>query len=157
MQFKYRENAFYTNWREGGGDRDSITALKYCEEDPGIPIQQVVVPRLLDDGSVSQEYEDIIKQLSSEVLLNNTKSRKEEKERQERNENLLREEQKKSSDLEKLFSQKLKVFEIPEVKESSDRKLRSLIRRSKNEPELYAYTTLLIGIEKGIIKDERED
>jgi len=156
MQVKYRDSAFFTNWREDGGDREEITALAYYPDDPGIPQQQVNEKRLLDDGTVNPKYEDIVRQLSNEVILKNTKTRKAQKEKQERDTQLLREEKRKSSELEKLFSTKLQVFEIDEVKNSKNRKLRSLIRRSKNQPELYAYTTILLGLEKGIFKDESE-
>lgn len=157
MQLKYRDNAFFTNWREDGGDREEITAIAYYPDDPGIPAQQVNEKRLSDDGSVNVKYEDIVRQLGNECILENTKRRKRQKEKEERDAQLLREEKRKSTELEKLFSTKLQVFEIDEVKNSKNRKMRSLIRRSKNQPELYAYTTILLGLEKGIFKDESSE
>jgi type I restriction enzyme R subunit len=47
-------------------------------------------------------------------------------------------------ELERLFNSKLACFEILEIKNSKNRKLRSKIRKAKNEIELMAYTSLLV-------------
>ena len=54
------------------------------------------------------------------------------------------EEREKAKELERLFNSKLACFEILEIKNSKNRKLRSKIRKAKNEIELMAYTSLLV-------------
>lgn len=51
---------------------------------------------------------------------------------------------------EALFEAKLEAFEIPVVKNSKNKALKSKIRRSKNHIEVFAYTTMLIMEEEKI-------
>ena len=43
-----------------------------------------------------------------------------------------------------LYEAKLEAFEIPEIKNSKNRKLKSLIRKSKTLGEIQAYTAVLV-------------
>jgi hypothetical protein len=45
---------------------------------------------------------------------------------------------------ETLFAMKLEAFEIPEIKESSNREMKAKIRKSKSPMEVQAYTTILL-------------
>lgn len=45
---------------------------------------------------------------------------------------------------EALFAMKLEAFEIPEIKESSNREMKAKIRKSKTPMEVQAYTTILL-------------
>ena len=51
---------------------------------------------------------------------------------------------KAARDFEKLFEYKLETFEIPEIKESKNRLLKSKLRRSKSIPEVNLYAILLV-------------
>ena len=55
------------------------------------------------------------------------------------------ERRKAADELESLFRAKLEAFEIPEVRDSENRELRSRIRKSKSLTELYSITAALIA------------
>ena len=57
------------------------------------------------------------------------------KKQQERNE---------AKRLEDLFNAKLATFEIPEIKQSKNRKMKAKIRKAKNSVEMQAYATILL-------------
>ena len=61
-----------------------------------------------------------------------------------------RKEQEQSKKLEELFNAKLEVFEIDTIKNSTNRKMKARMRKSKNRYELLAYTVMLL-------KDEIEN
>lgn len=65
-----------------------------------------------------------------------------------------KEQQQKTQMLEKLFALKLQAFEIPEIRDSTNKKLRTKLRRAQNEIEMNTYATLLIGMENGIFKED---
>jgi hypothetical protein len=53
-------------------------------------------------------------------------------------------EHERAKKLEQLFEYKLETFEIPEIKESKNRLLKSKLRRSKSVPEVNLYAILLV-------------
>ena len=68
-----------------------------------------------------------------------------ERHRQERESKVKREKERhESKRLEQLFNLKLQTFEIPEIKESTNRKLKAKIRKAKNLVEMNAYATILL-------------
>lgn len=141
----YLPNAFWTNWQLKGEDKNNITALKRLDDGNTIQIAA---------SQGSNDYKNLISQLSENLITKNTVERFNKKEN-EKTETRLREEQKsKSKLLEELFSYKLKVFESEIIKNSENRKIKSKIRKAKTPMEVNAFATLLIGIEEGII-DER--
>jgi TRAP-type C4-dicarboxylate transport system substrate-binding protein len=68
-----------------------------------------------------------------------------ERHKQEREANIKKQQEKNESKrLEDLFNSKLQTFEIPEIKESTNRALKSKIRKAKNNIEMQAYATILL-------------
>ena len=53
-------------------------------------------------------------------------------------------EQLNSKKLEALFEYKLETFEIPDIKESKNRALKSKLRRAKSIPEVNLYAILIV-------------
>ena len=65
--------------------------------------------------------------------------------RQKREANIKRQEERNEAKrLEDLFNYKLQTFEIPEIKNSENRKLKAKIRKAKNVIEMNAYATILL-------------
>ena len=53
-------------------------------------------------------------------------------------------EEQKAHKMEQLFEYKLGLFEIPEIKNTTQRKLRAKLRRSKSIPEANIYSMLIM-------------
>tara|TARA_B100000287_G_scaffold72055_1_gene63673 strand:- start:1574 stop:2026 length:453 start_codon:yes stop_codon:yes gene_type:complete len=64
--------------------------------------------------------------------------------RRQESEKKNKEERERLDDMKALFTAKLQAFEIPEVKESKDRALRSRIRRAKTPVEVTAVCTIIM-------------
>lgn len=154
MEITYSSNSFWTNWRKGGEDKTSITAIRTTIHDDGkIKRDQVEVSQ--KDGEKDNiEYHQIIAQLGEELLTKNTLERKERKEAEEKQHELIAEQRRKSRMLEELFALKLQAFETDVIKNSKNRKMRSNIRRSKNPVEMQAYVTLLYAMELGLLNEK---
>lgn len=145
MNELYLPNAFWTNWEKKGEDKSSITALKRIDSNSTIQITT-------NEGQ--EDYNNLISQLSLSKITENTVIRFNKKQRERAEKDLIKEQKNKSKMLEELFSFKLKIFETESVKNSENKKIKSKIRKAKSQIEAQALTTLLIGIEEGII-DER--
>lgn len=142
MEKKWIDNAFYT---DGVPDKTSITAI--CEivnEDNSVTRQVVNVAQLGPDGEENPDWTEIVGQLTIEKVEENTVGRltRKAEERDERNRKA--EEALKAKQLEELFNLKLKAFEIPEIKDSTNRVLKSKLRKAKNAVEVNAYCTMII-------------
>lgn len=81
-------------------------------------------------------------------ITNFSEKRRADQRREHRNRVRKNDDQQKTNTLLKnLFEAKLEAFEIPEIKQSTNKALRSRIRRSKSLVELYAITSHLVGLE----------
>lgn len=107
----------------------------------------------IDDGVISPLFAYAVKTIGMDSIKKFTEERLERhhKRKQEEKVKDLREVQKqRSKSMEDLFTAKLQVFDIEEVKNSKNKKLRGKIRKSKNIYELNAYTTMLLMEENEI-------
>lgn len=137
---RWLDNAF---WSDGKNGRE-ITAILEYQVDNKTTTQVMKVPDVLPNGNPNPDYQEIITQVSVGKLDSNTKERldRHAREQQERTEK--EREAAKARELEKLFELKLKAFEIPDIKNSKNRALKSRLRKSKSELELQAYVTMII-------------
>ena len=96
------------------------------------------------EGGVNADYDAIIEQYGLEELDKRTADHLEnqqkniEREKEQAEEKFMRQKQ------EVLFNMKLEAFEIDIVKNSQNKELKKLIRKSKTPLEIQAYTTILI-------------
>ena len=101
-----------------------------------------------DDGTVNEDWEFIMERFGIEAI--DAATTKEIQEKQiARDEKRVAEEdaERRKAEYDKqeaLFAYKLESFEIPAVKNSTDRATKALIRKSKSIPEVQAYTTILL-------------
>lgn len=115
------------------------------------PIETVAVS---DTEQGNPDWKEILEKFTPEEIEENTK------EKNAANLEAHRiEKQKKKEHLEKIkadtiFTAKLESFEIPKIRESKNRELKSSIRKAKSLSEVYAYTAILLmkelDNEKGI-------
>ena len=59
-------------------------------------------------------------------------------------EEIIRREAEERQFQEELFKQKIEIYELPEIKDCTDKKLKRRIRKAKNFPELYIYAAAVV-------------
>lgn len=99
------------------------------------------------------DYDAIMKAFTEEEIDENTRLREERRHREvrERIERSKVDEQRRKD--EALFESKLDAFEIPTVKQSKNKTLKSKIRRARNSFEVLAYTVMLIQAEENVTEE----
>jgi len=138
---KWLDNAFWTD----GMNQQAITAiLEFTNSNNQRTTQVMQVPKSLPNGNPNPDFEDIIKNVSTARLDTNTKERQDRKKREVVQRTEKEREVQKARELEQLFELKLKAFEIPEIKNSKNRVLKSRLRKSKSIVEANAYTAIII-------------
>ena len=102
-----------------------------------------VTASIMNDGN-NRDYEEVMRLFSIEQIDANTNRRIEERNNQIK-QNLERQQvDKQRVQQEQLFAAKLDAFEIDAVKNSTNRALKSKIRKSKTFMEVTAYTVMLL-------------
>ena len=93
---------------------------------------------------MSPDWEEILDQNSTEEIDEFTEQRLERHKNQREATIKKQQDQNEAKRLEDLFNYKLQTFEIAEIKESTNRKLKAKIRKAKNVVEMSAYATILL-------------
>ncbi len=107
--------------------------------------------KLNDDGTPNEMFNEVIEFLGDEVIEASTKKRLERKQAEAELDKQKKLEHERAKKLEKLFEYKLETFEIPEIKTSKNRLLKSKLRRSKSIPEVNLYAMMIV---KESLEDE---
>ena len=155
MEYEILDNAF---WEDGIDDRSVLKCIRMYEEGGGKRRKEVCqFSKFLPDKSLCPKYKEVVAKVGIEKIDKNTAERREKKEMERKNAGIKQEQAKKTQQLERLFHMKLQAFEVPEIRDSEDKKLRTKLRRAQNEVEMNAYAALILGKEMGMIKDERTD
>lgn len=130
-------------WENAAKDR--LTArLNITHDDGSFSTTVAKVSKYDSDGKVTSDYEEVLSQNTMAEIDKFTEDRLE-RHRQEREANIKKQQEKNEAKrLEDLFNFKLQTFEIPEIKESTNRKLKAKIRKAKNVIEMNAYATILL-------------
>jgi len=130
-------------WETAAKDRLTVR-LNITHDDGSFSTSVAKVSKYDHDGKITPDYEEVLAQNPIENIDKFTEDRLE-RHRQERESKIKTEKEKQEAKrLENLFNYKLQTFEIPEIKESTNRKLKSKIRKSKNFVEMNAYATMLL-------------
>lgn len=150
--YEYLNNAF---WEKE--DKSVLKCIRLTKRPEGGRKKDVLVfNKIRKDGTPCPNYREVVETLGEKLIDKNTEERKNKKGKEEREKRAIAEQKKKSAELEQLFNLKLQAFEIPEIKASADRSLRTRMRRAKNTVELYALAALLIGKELGYYVAQKE-
>jgi|TARA_Y100000389_G_scaffold52379_1_gene48171 hypothetical protein len=130
-------------WENAAKDRMTVR-LNITHDDGTFSTTVAKVSKYDGEGNISSDYEEVLEQNSMEEVDRFTEERLE-RHRQEREANIKKQQEKNESKrLEDLFNAKLQTFEIPQIKESTNRSLKSKIRKAKNTIEMQAYATILL-------------
>ena len=142
MNYEYLDNAFWE-----ADDRSIVKCIRLTkvENGPANKRKKDVMQfhKLLPNGTECPNYKEVVEKVGIEKIDQNTAERRERKEREAQQKRAVHEQKKRTVELEKLFNLKLQAFEIDEIKNSTDRALRTKIRRAKNEVEMNALAAIL--------------
>jgi hypothetical protein len=125
--------------------KDRLTArLNITHDDGSFTTTVARVSKFDDNGRVSSDWEEVLQQNALKDIDKFTEDRLE-RHRQKREAGIKRQEERNEAKrLEDLFNYKLQTFEIPDIKNSENRKLKAKIRKAKNFIEMNAYATILL-------------
>ena len=137
---KWLDNAFWSDNKNG----KEITAILEYQVNDKTTTQVMKVADTLPNGNPNPDYQEIMTQVSVGKIDTNTKERQNRHERETHDRKDKDRENQKARELELLFELKLKAFEIPDIKNSKNRVLKSRLRKSKSELELQAFVTMII-------------
>lgn len=102
-----------------------------------------VTASIMNDGN-NRDYDEVLKKFSIEQIDANTKKRIDDRNKRIE-QNIERQKVERTrAQQEQLFSAKLDAFEIDAVKKSTNRELKSKIRKAKNFMEVTAFTVMLL-------------
>jgi len=130
-------------WETAAKDRLTVR-LNITHDDGSFSTSVARVSKYDENGKLTKDYEEILEQNEIKAIDKFTEDRLE-RHRQERESKIQKEKERhEAKRLEELFNLKLQTFEIPEIKDSTNRKLKAKIRKAKNLVEMNAYATILL-------------
>lgn len=139
-------HAFWENYQ-----KDRITGILVIKGSNGKETtQQLTISKFAEDGSVNPDFQEIVDQLGTDRIDENTNNRARRKAVEAKQRYLREQHKKKQAQLAELFDAKLQAFEIEEIKNSTNRELKAKIRKSKNILELQIYAQMLLREELGL-------
>lgn len=148
--YEYMNNAY---WEKD--DKSVLKCIRLTNRPEGGRKKDVLVfSKIRKDGTLCPNFREVVETFGEAAIDKNTEERKQRKSKEDREKKAVVEQKKKSAELEQLFNLKLQAFEIPEIKASSDRNLRTRMRRAKNAVEVYALASVLVAKELGYIMEK---
>lgn len=137
---KWLDNAFWET-----EEKNQLNCILEIVDDEGREIRQVMkLNRNERDGSPNEMFDEVVATLGEEAIDRETAERVERK-KAEVEENKQRDlEHQKARKLEKLFNYKLEAFEVEEIKNSKNRKLKGKLRRAKSRIEVDLYSIMIL-------------
>lgn len=130
-------------WETAAKDRLTVR-LNITHDDGSFSTSVARVSKFDENGNITSDYHELMEQNSLEAIDKFTDERLE-RHRQEREARVKKQQERNEAKrLEDLFNAKLATFEIPEIKESTNRKMKAKIRKAKNQVEMQAYATILL-------------
>ena len=123
--------------------KDRIKATLETITDNQTTRQELVVSKFTNTGEINKDYDDIINHVTLARIDANSSRTQAEAVAKQRKEAQIKKDQENVRRLEQLFQMKIDAFEIQEVKESSNRVLKSKLRKSKNALEVQIYASVI--------------
>jgi hypothetical protein len=137
---KWMDNAF---WETDA--KDKLNCILEMEDDVGRVTRQVMLLNRLDkDGNENELFNEVVLAVGEETIDHETTDRDIRKTAKKEEEKQRELEHQKARKLEKLFNYKLEAFEVEEIKNSKNRKLKAKLRRAKSRIEVDLYSILIL-------------
>ena len=141
MSYKrWMDNAFWET-----EEKKELNCILELEDDVGrVTRQQMFLRRLEKDGSENELFNEVVDAVGVERIDTETEQRVVRKKAQVGEDKIREEEHQKARKLEKLFNYKLEAFEVEEIKNSKNRKLKAKLRRAKSKIEVDMYSIMIL-------------
>lgn len=137
---QWLDNAFWET-----DEKKELNCILELEDDMGrVTRQQMFLHRLNKDGSENELFNEVVESLGEQRIDEETEARIVRKKAEKEEEKLREEEHNKARKLEKLFNYKLEAFEVEEIKNSKNRKLKAKLRRAKSKIEVDMYSIMIL-------------
>ena len=141
MSYKrWMDNAFWET-----DEKKELNCILELEDDVGrVTRQQMFLSRHDKDGSENELFNEVVEALGEQRIDEETEARVVRKKAEVEEEKIREEEHQKARKLEKLFNYKLEAFEVEEIKNSKNRKLKAKLRRAKSKIEVDMYSIMIL-------------
>ena len=141
MSYKrWMDNAFWET-----DEKKELNCILELEDDVGrVTRQQMFLNRHDKDGSENELFNEVVEALGEQRIDEETEDRVVRKKAEAEEEKIREEEHLKARKLEKLFNYKLEAFEVEEIKNSKNRKLKAKLRRAKSRIEVDLYSIMIL-------------
>ena len=141
MSYKrWMDNAFWET-----DEKKELNCILELEDDVGrVTRQQMFLHRHNKDGSENDLFNEVVEALGEQRIDEETEDRVVRKKAEAEEEKIREEEHLKARKLEKLFNYKLEAFEVEEIKNSKNRKLKAKLRRAKSRIEVDLYSIMIL-------------
>ena len=136
---KWLDNAFWEN-----DEKDDLSCILELEDDAERQTRQVMRLKKFDkDGNPNPDFEEVVEVLGDELITQNTEDRKKRKAAEKEEREIRDLEHRKARKMEELFNYKMEAFEVEEIKNCKDRKLKGKLRRAKSKIEVDLYAIMI--------------
>jgi hypothetical protein len=140
VERKWADDSFFE-----GFDKNRIKSILTITEDDGkILKQELVVNKFSPNGDSNPDWEEIMNTIGEEKITENTNKRNEKKLKEREAVEQERIEKEKVEALQELFETKIQAFEIEAIKKSTNRELKSKLRKAANKVEVYIYSMMIV-------------
>ena len=141
MSYKrWMDNAFWET-----DEKKELNCILELEDDVGrVTRQQMFLSRHDKDGSENELFNEVVEALGEQRIDEETEARVVRKKAEAEEDKIREEEHQKARKLEKLFNYKLEAFEVEEIKNSKNRKLKAKLRRAKSRIEVDLYSIMIL-------------
>ena len=137
---QWMDNAFWES-----DEKKELNCILELEDDVGrVTRQQMFLLRHDKDGSENELFNEVVDALGEDAIDKETTDRVIRKKAEAEEEKLRDEEHNKARKLEKLFNYKMEAFEVDEIKNSKNRKLKAKLRRAKSKIEVDMYSIMIL-------------
>ena len=137
---QWMDNAFWET-----EEKKELNCILELEDDVGrVTRQQMFLHRVNKDGSENELFNEVIDALGEDSIDKETTDRVVRKKAQAEEDKLREDEHQKARKLEKLFNYKLEAFEVEEIKNSKNRKLKAKLRRAKSRIEVDMWSIMIL-------------
>ena len=141
MSYKrWMDNAFWET-----EEKKELNCILELEDDVGrVTRQQMFLRRFEKNGSENELFNEVVEALGEQRIDEESESRVVRKTAEAEESKIREEEHQKARKLEKLFNYKLEAFEVEEIKNSKNRKLKAKLRRAKSKIEVDMYSIMIL-------------
>lgn len=136
----WMDNAYWENYTQ-----DKVKCILSITDADGVSInQQLTLSKLTPDGEDNIDFLELIDQVGIEKITQNTTERVERKAEERKRHEQEKIERERASSLHKLFEAKIQAFEIDAIKNSTNRGLKSKLRKAQNIIEVNIYSMMIV-------------